>query len=161
MHVTVELIKQRAGVDLMHVPYRSGPQVLTELSSGLIDLAVMPITLAQPFIKDGKVKAYGVTSKQRWSTMPDTPALAEAQGLQGLDVDSWYGLFAPAQTDTAIVARLAREVAAVLADPELSKRMQEVGLKPAMQEPAQFAETLKKERQALGAVVAAAGIKTE
>ena len=66
MHLTTEIIKLRAGVDMQHVPYRSGPQVLTELSAGLLDLAVMPVALAQPFIRDGKVKAYGVTSRQRW-----------------------------------------------------------------------------------------------
>ena len=161
MHVTVELIKQRAGIDVMHVPYRSGPQVLTELTSGLLDLAVMPITLAQPFIKDGKVKAFGVTSKQRWPSLPDTPALAEAPAFKELDVDSWYGVFAPAQTDAAIVERLARELAAVVAEPDLRRRMEEVGLRPTSQNAAQFAATLKKERDTLGAVISAAGIKTE
>jgi len=161
MHVTVELIKQRAAIDVMHVPYRSGPQVLTELSSGLLDLAVMPITLAQPFIKDGKVKAFGVTSKQRWPSLPDTPALAEVPAFKDLDVASWYGLFAPAQTDPAIIDRLSRELAAAIADPELRRRMEDAGLKPTSQNAPQFAETLKKEREALAAVISAAGIKTE
>lgn len=161
MHVTVEMIRQRAGVELMHVPYRSGPQVLTELAAGLLDLAVMPVTLVQPFIKDGKVRAYGVTSKQRFPSLPDTPALAEVPVLQELDVDAWYGLFAPAQTDAAIVTRLAREVAAVLADADLARSMRTAGLRPAPQDPAQFAATIRKERQALSAVISAANIKIE
>lgn len=161
MHVTVSLIEQQAGIDLMHVPYRSGPQVLTELASGLIDLAVMPVSLVQPFIKDGKVKAFGVTSKQRWATLPDVPALAETPALKGVDVESWYGLFAPGQTDPALVARLATEVGAALAEPALQRQMAELGLKPAAQGPAPFAAALKAERQALGAVVAKAGIKAE
>lgn len=161
MHVTASLIEQQAGVQLMHVPYRSGPQVLTELASGLIDLAVMPVTLAQPFIKDGKVKAYGVTSRQRWGSLPDVPALAESAALKNVDVESWYGLFAPAQTDAALVDRIAREVAAAMADADLQRRMLEAGLKPLVQGPAPFAATLKAERQSLGAVVARAGIKTE
>ena len=69
MHLTAEIIKLAAKVDIQHVPYKSGPQVLTELSAGLLELAVMPVTLAQPFIRDGKVKAFGVTSKQRWESM--------------------------------------------------------------------------------------------
>lgn len=161
MHVTVSLIEQQAGVELMHVPYRSGPQVLTELASGLIDLAVMPVTLAQPFIKDGKVKAYGVTSRQRWASLPAVPALAETPELKSVAVESWYGLFAPAATDAALVDRLSREVAAALAEPELQQRLTDAGLQPAAQGPAQFAATLKAEKQALGAVVAKAGIKTE
>lgn len=161
MHVTVSLIEQQAGIDLMHVPYRSGPQVLTELSGGLLDLAVMPVSLVQPFIKDGKVKAYGVTSKTRWATLPEVPALAETPALKAVDVESWYGLFAPAQTDPALVARLANEVGAALAEPGLQRLMAEAGLKPAAQGPAPFAATLKQERQTLGAVVAKAGIKAE
>lgn len=161
MHVTVELIKQRAGIDLLHVPYRSGPQVLTELAAGLTDLAVMPVSLAQPFIKDGKVKAFGVTSQKRWPTLPDVPALAETPALRGLDVDSWYGVFAPAGTDPAVVARLAHELGAALADADLAKKMADAGLKPSLQDPAQFAVTLKKERESLAGVVAAAGIKVE
>lgn len=161
MHLTTELLKLRAGVDILHVPYRSGPQVLTELSSGLLDLAVMPVGLAQPFIKDGKVKAYGVTSRQRWASLPDVPALAETPALKDVDVDSWYGLFAPAGTDAAIVSRLAHELGATLADADLARRMADAGLKPALREPAQFAALLRKERESLAAVVAAAKIKVE
>ncbi len=143
------------------MPYRSGPQVLTELSAGLLDLAVMPVALAQPFIKDGKVKAFGVTSRQRWATLRDVPALAETPALQGVDVESWYGLFAPAGTDAAIVSLLAQELGAVLADAELARRMNEAGLKPSLLAPAPFAALLRKERETLGAVVAAARIKVE
>ena len=161
MHLTTELLKLRAGVDVLHVPYRSGPQVLTELSSGLLDLAVMPVSLAQPFIKDGKVKAFGVTSRQRWASLPDVPALAETPALKDVDVDSWYGLFAPAGTDAAIVARLGQELRAVLADADLARRMSDAGLKPALLDAAPFAALLRKERESLGAVVAAAKIKVE
>ena len=65
LHVTAELIKQSAGLNMVHVPYKSGPQVLVEVTGGQIDLGVLPLTLAQPFIRDGKIRAYGVTSKAR------------------------------------------------------------------------------------------------
>src|SRR5438093_3774720 len=66
LHITAELVKQRAGLDIVHVPYKSGPQVLIDVVGGQLDLAVLPLTLAQSFIRDGKVRAYGVTSKGRW-----------------------------------------------------------------------------------------------
>lgn len=69
-----------SGIDLVHVPYRSGPQVLTELAGGQIDLAVLPVALAQPFVQEGKVKALGVTSRQRLATLPQAPSLSETPG---------------------------------------------------------------------------------
>ncbi|MBL0918619.1 MAG: tripartite tricarboxylate transporter substrate binding protein [Hydrogenophaga sp.] len=161
MHLTAEIIKLSAGIDVVHVPYKNGPQVLTEVSSGLIELAVMPVTLAQPFIKDGKVKAYGVTSRQRWPSLPDVPALAETPALKTVDVDSWYGLLAPAGTDAAIVARLAGAVREALKDPGLVEKMGTAGLKPMVIERAEFAALLKLERETLAAAVKAAGIQPE
>lgn len=161
MHLTAEIIKLSAGVDIVHVPYKNGPQVLTEVSSGLIELAVMPVTLAQPFIKDGKVKAYGVTSRQRWPSLPDVPALAETPALKTVDVDSWYGLLAPAGTDAAIVARLAGALREALKDPGLVEKMGTAGLKPMVIERAEFAALLKRERETLAAAVKAAGIQPE
>ena len=161
MHLTAELVKLRAGVDILHVPYKSGPQVLTELTSGLLDLAVMPVTLVQPFIKDGKIKALGVTSAERWPSLPEVPPLAATPALKSVAVDSWYGLFAPAGTDPAIVARLSKEVAEVLKDADLVKRMADAGLKAAYVEPPAFAALLRKERDDMQAVVKAANIQPE
>lgn len=161
MHLTAEIVKLNARVDILHVPYKSGPQVLTELAAGLIELAVMPVTLAQPFIKDGRVKAFGVTSRDRWPSLPGVPALAETAGLQKVDVDSWYGLFAPAGTDPAIASRLASELREVLRDADLVRRMNDSGLKPSSVELAAFTGLLRAERDELAAAVMAAGIKPE
>ena len=161
MHVSMELVKQNAKIDVMHVPYKSGPQVLTELAGNQIDLAVLPISLAQAFIRDGKVKAFGVTSKARWSSLPGVPSLSEAAELKDMDVESWYGLLAPAQVDQAIRDRLAREVAAIVAEPDVVKRMDDAGLKPFSLTPSQFGAYLAREKQMLGSVIGAAGIKTE
>ncbi len=161
MHVTAELIKQSARLDLVHVPYKAGTQVLTELAGNQIELAVLPVTLAQPFIRDGKVKAYGVSSRQRWASLPDVPALAETPDLKGVEIESWYGLLAPAQVDRAIVERLATETAVVLAEPEIQRKLADAGLKPFSLTPAQFAAYLTKEKQALAPVIAAAGIKLD
>lgn len=161
MHVSMELVKLNAKIDVLHVPYKSGPQVLTELAGNQIDLAVLPVSLAQAFIRDGKVKAYGVTSKARWGTLPNVPSLSEAPELKEMNIESWFGLLAPAQIDAAIRERIGKEIAAVLADPEVIKKMDDAGLKPMVQTPAQFAAYLAQEKQVLGAVISAAGIKAE
>ena len=161
MHVSMELVKQNAKIDVMHVPYKSGPQVLTELAGNQIDLAVLPVSLAQGFIRDGKVKAFGVTSKARWASLPGVPSLSEAAELKDMDVESWYGLLAPAQVDAAIRERIAREIAAILAEPDVAKKMEDAGLKPLSMTPAQFGAYLAREKQMLGGVIAAAGIKAE
>ena len=161
LHVTAEMIKQQAALDMVHVPYKSGPQVLTEVAGGQIDLAVLPVALVQAFIRDGKVRGYGVTSRQRWATLPDVPSLSETAEFKTLDVESWQGLLVPAKTDPAIVERIAREMTAVLADPDMVRRLADAGFKPMKMTPAQFATYLADERRDLARIIAAAGIKIE
>jgi tripartite-type tricarboxylate transporter receptor subunit TctC len=161
LHITGELIKQRAGVDILHVPYKSGPQVLTELAGGTLDLAVLPLTLAQPFIKDGKVRAYGVTSKGRWPTMPDVPALAETADLKDLEMESWLGLLAPASISPANADVLVKGLAAVLKDPEIVRKLGDISTKPMLVSGAQFRDYLAREKQLISGVVTRANIKAE
>jgi tripartite-type tricarboxylate transporter receptor subunit TctC len=161
MHLTGELLKQRAGLRFEHVPYKAGPQVLSDLIGNQIDLAVLPLGLVHSSLKGGKLKAFGVTSKDRWPTAPEIPPLAELPEFKGLDVVSWYGLFVPAGTDRAIVDRLVGEMKGVLEDPEVVKKMSDVALIPSRASPAQFADHLRKEQQELAAVVKAGDIKAE
>lgn len=161
MHLTAEIIKLNAGIDLVHVPYKNGPQVLTELAGGMLELAVMPVSLAQPFIKDNKVKALGVTSRGRWPSLPNVPAIAETAGLQKVDEDSWYGLLAPAGTPAAVLDRLTQALRETLKEPAVVERMQVGGLRPMNVERAAFAALLQREREGLQAAVKAAGIQPE
>jgi tripartite-type tricarboxylate transporter receptor subunit TctC len=161
LHVTAEMFKQRAGIDLMHVPYKSGPQVLTDVAGGAIDLAVLPVALVQGMVKENKVRAYGVTSKQRSEALPGVPSLSETRELAALDVESWMGLLAPAGLDATISARLAKEVAAVLADPDIVRQLANGGMKPMQMAPTDFAAYLARERKTLAATVAAANIKVD
>jgi len=131
MHLTAEIVKLSAGVDIRHVPYKNGPQVLTDVTGGRIELAVMPLSLAQPFIMDGKVKAFGVTSKKRWASMPQLPALAETAragvGGRGLLVRlAGAGRHSQARWSD----KLAQTLADVLKDPALVGKMQTAGLSP-------------------------------
>ncbi|MBX3603631.1 MAG: tripartite tricarboxylate transporter substrate binding protein [Piscinibacter sp.] len=161
LHVTMAMITQRAGVEILHVPYKSGPQVLTDVAGGMIDLAVVPLALAQPFVADGKVRAYGVTTRQRAAALPGTPSLAETAELAGFDVESWLGLLGPAGLDPAVTARLSKEVGTLLADPAVVKALAEGGMKPLQLSPAEFAAYLAREKKSLGEAIAAAGIRIE
>jgi tripartite-type tricarboxylate transporter receptor subunit TctC len=161
LHITGELIKQRAGVDILHVPYKSGPQVLTELAGGTLDLAVLPLTLAQPFIKDGKVRAYGVTSRGRWPTLPEVPALAETADLKDIEVESWLGLLAPSSISPATAEVLVKALSGVLKEPEIVRKLGDIATRPMLISGAQFKDYLAREKQLIGGVVTRANIKAE
>ena len=161
LHVTAEMIKQEAGLEMVHVPYKSGPQVLIELAGGQIDLAVLPVSLVQGFVRDGKVKAFGVTSRTRWPGLPEVPSLSETPELRRLDVEAWHGLLVPARTDPAIVERLAREMSAVLSEPETVRKLADAGFKPMQMTSAQFAAHLASERSEMARTIAAAAIKVD
>lgn len=161
LHVTAAMITGTAGVEMLHVPYKSGPQVLTDVAGGQVDLAVLPVALVQGMVKEGKVKAFGVTSRARGDSLPGVPSLSETAALQTLDVESWLGLLGPAGLDPAIIARLNKEVAAVLADPGVLKQLAEGGMKPMVMAPADFGAYLARERKALAAVVTAHKIRAD
>ncbi|GAA4336178.1 tripartite tricarboxylate transporter substrate binding protein [Variovorax defluvii] len=161
LHVTAELFKQRAGLDLVHVPYKSGPQVLTDVAGGQVDLAVLPLSLAQPFIKDGKVRAFGVTSLARSPSAPAIPTLSESAELKGLEMDAWLGILAPAGTPAAVTSAWVAALDATLKDPEIVRKLGDIAVKPQLIAGPAFADYLAKERKAIAGVVQTAGIKTE
>jgi tripartite-type tricarboxylate transporter receptor subunit TctC len=161
LHITSELVKQAASLSITHVPYKGGPQVLTDVAGGQMDLGMLPLALAQPFIKDGKVRAYGVTSKARWPGLPDVPALAEHPELKDIDVESWQGFLAPANLPPEITTTLTRAIETAMKDPELVKRLADIANRPLVMSGAKFTEMLQRERQSLQQVVTKAGIKVE
>jgi tripartite-type tricarboxylate transporter receptor subunit TctC len=135
--------------------------VLTDVSAGHVDLGILPLTLAQPFIKDGKVKAFGVTSKARWPTVPDVPAMSETPALAGFEIDSWLGVLGPAGLDPAIVATLSRALQDAVADPEVTKKLNDVATRPLVIQGAAFGDYLRRERELIKDVVQKSGIKVE
>ena len=161
LHVTAEMIRQRARLDIVHVPYKSGPQVLTDVAGGQVDLAVLPLTLAQPFIKDGKVRAYGVTTASRWPGLPDVPALGETPELKGLDVESWLGLLGPANLPPAVSATLVQALEAAAKDPEVVRKLGEIANRPSVISGPKFSEYLQRERRMVQDTVTRANIKVE
>jgi tripartite-type tricarboxylate transporter receptor subunit TctC len=161
LHVLGEIVKHRGKLDIAHVPYKSGPQIVIDMQAGGIDLAVMPYSLVQAQVRAGKIKALAVTSRERFKFLPDVPALAETSEFKGVDFHSWFGLFAPARTDPAVIERLSKELAAIVDEPEIQERMNGVGLLPVKTTRAQFGAMLSREAQEIGAIVAAAGIRLD
>jgi tripartite-type tricarboxylate transporter receptor subunit TctC len=161
LHVLGEIFKLRGKLEITHVPYKAGPQIVIDMQGGSIDLAVMPYSLVQAQIKAGKLKAFAVTSRERFAFLPDVPPLGDTADFKGVDFHSWFGFFAPAKIDPAIVDRLAKELAVIADEPETRERMNGVGLLPVKATRAQFAQMLAREEKDIAAVVAAASIKAD
>jgi tripartite-type tricarboxylate transporter receptor subunit TctC len=158
-HLAAELFKIKTGTDITHVPFRSSGEVMTNVAGGHIDLAFDNITLAWPQAKGGTVRALAVTSLERSATAPDVPTVAET--LPGFDATSWHGVFAPAGTPRQIVDTLGAEVKRILALPEVSAKLSEIGAVPSPNTPEQFADFIKAERQKWQEVVKISGAKVE
>ena len=129
-HLAGELFKTMANVDLVHVPYKGATPAETDLIGGQVSVMFSSILSALPHAKAGKMKALAVTSARRSSIAPDLPTVAES-GVPGYDVNPWYGLFAPAGTPRAIVERINRDVARILAQPDVRQRFATLGAEPA------------------------------
>ena len=126
-HLNAEMFKQMAGVDLVHVPYKGTSQLLPDLVAGRIPLAIDSIPAHLPFLKSGKTRALAVASRTRSAVLPDVPTMAEA-GLPGYESATNYTLFALAKTPPEIVARLNREVNAILKLPAVSEKLASLGM---------------------------------
>lgn len=159
-HIAGEMLAQRTGAKLEHVPYKGGGQALTDVMGGAIPLVYTAVAGAQGHVKSGKLKAIAVSSAQRSGSLPEVPTFAES-GVSDFVVDSWVGLLAPARTPPAVLARLNAELNAVLADPAVRDRLGVLGIEPAPGTPEQFRQQMQRDLAAYGAIVKAAGIKLE
>ncbi|WP_295530072.1 tripartite tricarboxylate transporter substrate binding protein [uncultured Pseudacidovorax sp.] len=161
LHITGELIKQRAGVDIVHVPYKAAPQVLTDIAGGQLDLGILPVALAQPLVREGRVRAYAVTSPGRLPGLPQVPALAELPGFDGVSLTSWMGLLAPAGVPAQVATLLTDAMKAAASDPALVAQLVERAIEPDVVVGGDFAALLRSERQQIAGVVARTGLKPE
>jgi len=132
-----ELFKLMAGVDIVHVPYKSGPQAMNDLIGGQISIYMGGIPVQLPMIKAGKVKALGTSGLKRSPQLPDVPTIAEA-GVPGYEVDVWYGLFAPHGTPRPIIDKIAAESIRIMQAPDMRERWSAVGVEPAGTRPKEF-----------------------
>lgn len=142
-HLAAELLKLRAGIDIVHVPYKGGAPATNDLVAGHVDLMVGSSIVA-PLVQDGRLRLLGVTSGKRSSLLPDAPTLAE-QGLPGIDVLTWFGVFAPAKTPKAIVDRLSKEIDAAVRTPELMAHLRKFVVEPGATTPQAFDAIVRRE----------------
>ncbi|AOZ03429.1 ABC transporter substrate-binding protein [Cupriavidus sp. USMAHM13] len=159
-HLSGELLDRMAGITMQHVPYKGAAPAMTDLLAGQVNLMFdnLPSALAQ--IQAGKVRALAVTGKQRSAVLPEVPTFAES-GLPGYEVNSWFGLLAPAGTPAERVGKLQQAVAKVLALPEVRQRIQQLGAEPGGDSPAAFAAILRADTAKWSAVIRQAGITVQ
>jgi len=127
--LAAQLFQGATGTQMLHVPYKGSPQVMTDLMGGQIDLSFEVAQVAGPLVKNGRLRALGVTGPQPLAMLPDVKPIAD-QGLPGFDMQTWHAMYAPAGTPPEVVARLASDASAAVKMPEISKRMVEMGVLP-------------------------------
>ena len=159
-HLAMEMIKAQAGIDMVHVPYRGSPPVLTDLMGGRIAVAFDNVLSSNPGIAAGQLRALAVSGARRAPALPAVPTVAES-GLPGFDVTVWQGALFPAGTDAAIVARLGAAVGAAMQAPDLRARMAELGAEAIGGTPADFARFLDHEMVVWGEAVRRTGARLD
>ena len=159
-HIAGELLNQRTGAKLVHVPYKGGGQAMADALGGNIPLVYTAVAGAISHLKPGKLNAIAVSSRTRSPSLPDTPTFIEA-GVPDFESSSWVGILAPAKTPRPIIDRLNRELNAVLATPEVIERLAVLGIVATPGTPEQFSEQMKSDLAKYGQVVKAAGIKAD
>jgi tripartite-type tricarboxylate transporter receptor subunit TctC len=159
-HIAGELLKQRTGSNLTHIPYKGGGQAMIDVMGGSIPLVYTAVASAIQHVKSGKVHAVAVSSAQRAPSMPDVPTFIES-GVADFDINSWVGLLAPAKTPRAIVDKLNTELNAVLNDPAVRERLNTLGITASPGGSERFGRDIARDLSRYAAVVKAANIKAE
>lgn len=130
IHVSGELFKTMTGIQMEHVPYKGRAGAIPDLLGGRVTMMFDNMPSSLPLVKEGKLRALGVTSARRSAAAPDIPTIAE-QGLPGFEAVSWFALFGPANMPKAVTDKLQAEVSRIIKSPEISKKLLEIGLEPA------------------------------
>jgi tripartite-type tricarboxylate transporter receptor subunit TctC len=159
-HLSGELFKTMAGVDMQHIPYKGSPPALQDVVSGQVTMTFDNITTAWPLAKAGKLRALAVTTAKRSPIAPEVPTLAEA-GLAGYEIGSWQGVFAPAGTPADIVKRLNVEIVKIINMPDVREKLVNLGAEPVGDTPEEFAALVKSEGAKWAAVVKQSGARVD
>ena len=159
-HLALELFKSRAGIDLVHVPYKGNGPATTDLLGGQVSGMFLQYAVAKPYLEAGKLRVLATPSGKRSRAMPNVPTMAES-GLPAFDVQPWFGFVAPAGTPAPVIARLHEEIAKVMQQPEVEKRLAVLGAEPATVGPKDFGSFIDGEITRWAAVVKASGAKVE
>jgi tripartite-type tricarboxylate transporter receptor subunit TctC len=159
-HMAMELFKARAGVFMLHVPYKGTAGYVQDLLSGELMAGFLPVHVAQGFVSTGKLTALAVGSPKRHPVAPNVPTVEE-QGLKNVNVDMWYGFFVPARTASPVVNRLHNELDAILKLPEVRSVFSKAGLDAASSTPAELTDVVGKDYKRWGEVIQRNSIAAE
>jgi tripartite-type tricarboxylate transporter receptor subunit TctC len=159
LHMAAELFKMMAGVDLVHVPYRSSAAALTDLLGHQVQMVFSPLPSSIDHVRAGRLRALATTGAERSGALPDTPIVGDF--VPGYEASAWYGVCAPANTSAEIVGKLNREINAGLANAKLKARLEELGSVPFVASPSEFGKHLAEQTEKWGRVVKAAHLRPE
>lgn len=159
-HLSAELFKLSAGVDIVHVPYKGSSQAITDVIAGQVQIWFINLLPAMPHVRAGRIRALAVTGARRSPSAPDIPTVAES-GLAGYETTSWHGVVVPARTPNAIVKRLHAELAKIARQPELRELLGAQGADVIGSTPEEFAAVIRDESAKWARVIRTAGIKPE
>ncbi|HVZ46694.1 MAG TPA: tripartite tricarboxylate transporter substrate-binding protein [Ramlibacter sp.] len=159
MHFALEMLKQRAGLELLHVPFKGSGPAFIELAAGRIEFLVEPVFSSMPHVKAGRLVPLATSGRQRSRYLPQVPTLAET--FPGLFVESFFGLVAPGGTDGTVAQHIAADVATALANPQVAERTDAIGIAVAPMPPAEFAAFLSSQTERWREVAKKAGMRIE
>jgi len=157
-HMSAERFRLSAGIDVLHIPFKGGPEALSEILAGRIEFYFCPLGTALPLIRDGRLTALAVNTRKRAAALPEVPTTIEA-GFPDSDYAFWIGLFAPAKTPQSVIDRLYQETDKALQTPALLERLAQLGFEPLHMNPAEFNTFVANEIRGNAPLVKAAGIK--
>jgi tripartite-type tricarboxylate transporter receptor subunit TctC len=156
-HLMYELLKMMTGIEVVHVPYRTG--YIPDLLSGQVQVAFSTITQAIQYVGDGRLRALAVSSAARSDVLPDVPAVGEF--VPGYDASGWFGICAPVATPTAIIDKLNNAINAIVAEPDTRARLVGLGVRPLSMTPTEFGKLIADDTEKWAKVIRSANIKTE
>jgi tripartite-type tricarboxylate transporter receptor subunit TctC len=158
--VAAEMFNQAVGIEMRNIPYKGGAPAVAAAVAGDVPIVVVDSAAANAQIRAGRLRVLAVTSAQRTPLVQDAPTVAES-GVPGYDIATWAGLFAPAGTPVAIVSRLYQETSRAMNSPDTREKLKNIGMDPGGMAPEQLAAMIKADISKYGAIVKAAGIKSE
>jgi tripartite-type tricarboxylate transporter receptor subunit TctC len=158
-HVTGELLNQRGGVKMIHVPYRGGGPMMSDLIGGHINVGIIVLSAILPQLDSKKIRLIAIAEKSRFGGAPDTPTVAET--FPGFEVSAWFGLFGPAGMSPAVVSRLNSAIGKVLQTPEIRKKLEDLAIPPSPGTPEQLAQQVKTDLDRWGKLFKEIGLKAE
>ena len=156
-YIAGELLKQTAAIDIVHVPYRGTPEQLTSVMRGDSQMSMAFVGTAISFIQSGQVRAVAMATPQRYPALPDVPTFAES-GMPQYQYNAWFGLLAPAKTPAAILKKVSEDVASVMKNADVIKRLEAMSAIPLVSTPEQFDDTIRSDAERYGKLLKAAGV---